>query len=262
MKFSVLASGSTGNALYVETEETRILVDAGLSGKQMEAICQSAGIDISQVDAIMVSHEHSDHIKGVGVLARRYRLPVYTNQATWKEMEPLIGRLDEQQKKILSTGEVLQLGDLRVETFGISHDAAEPMGFCFFQGDVKLSLVTDLGYVSDKIKEKIVDSHAYIFESNHDVEMLRMCDYPWNIKRRILSDTGHLSNESCAEALCDILNGKEEKIYLSHLSQDNNMTELARMTVTNILEESGLKVGKEVRLYDTYPDRATRMDVI
>ncbi|GAB7388526.1 MBL fold metallo-hydrolase [Bacillaceae bacterium] len=262
MKFSVLASGSTGNAVYIRTAKTSVLVDAGLSGKQLEEIAAQVNIDLSSLDAILVTHEHADHIKGVGVLARRYDLPVYTNSATWEVLDPLVGKLTEEQKQILETGEALHFDDLTVESFGVSHDGAEPMGFCFYEKDAKLSLVTDLGYVSKKIKEQVRDSDALIFEANHDIEMLRMSSYPWNIKRRILSDVGHLSNDACGEALCDVLEGNKEKVYLAHLSKDNNMTELARLTVKNILEESGFSVGEDVVLYDTYPDRATKIDEI
>ncbi|MBO8172140.1 MAG: MBL fold metallo-hydrolase [Bacillaceae bacterium] len=262
MRFSILASGSTGNSFYLETDQTKILVDAGLSGKQIEAGLKKIGVAPSSLDALLVSHEHSDHIKGVGVLARRYDLPIYTNSATWDALDGQIGSLKEQQKCLLETGHVQDFGDLTVETFGISHDAAEPMGFCFYHGDKKISLVTDLGYVSKRIKDKVRDSHAYVFETNHDVEMLRMGSYPWNVKRRILSDVGHLSNELAGESLSEILKGQGEKVYLAHLSLDNNMTDLARLTVQNILEEAGFETGKDVKLYDTHPYEPTRMDTL
>lgn len=260
MRFSILASGSTGNSILVETDQTKILIDAGLSGKQIEAQLKEVKVDPRSLDAILVTHEHSDHIKGVGVLARRYQLPVYTHEKTWTELDTLIGEIPEKQKILFDEGEIHQFADLTVESFGISHDAAFPMGFCFHQGEKKLSLATDLGYVSQRIKEKIIGSGAYIFESNHDVEMLRMGHYPWNIKRRILSDVGHLSNEDAGAALSEILEGNGERIYLSHLSKDNNMTELARLTVKNILEENGFIDEEEVKLLDTSPIKPTPMD--
>jgi phosphoribosyl 1,2-cyclic phosphodiesterase len=262
MRFSILASGSTGNSIYVETDRTKLLIDAGLSGKQMEQQLTQIGVNSRNLDAILVTHEHSDHIKGVGVLARRYGVPIYTNEKTWKELKRLIGEVSIQQEQLFAEGEVRSFADLDVESFGISHDAAHPMGFCFYHGERKLSIATDLGYVSQKIKDKIKDSHAYVFEANHDVEMLRMGRYPWNIKRRILSDVGHLSNEDAGNALCDILTGSNEKIYLSHLSQDNNMMELARLTVKNILTESGFSVDKEITLRDTSPTRPTPLEKV
>lgn len=260
LRFSVLASGSTGNSLVVETEGARVLVDAGLSGKQVEGLLNKAGIAPDSLDAILVTHEHSDHVKGLGVLARRYKLPIYANEATWSELDKLIGKVDEDHRRILDTGGSLDLDSLHIESYGISHDAAEPVGYCFYEGDTQLALTTDLGYVSQRIKDKVTGSQAIIMESNHDVEMLRMGPYPWNIKRRILSDVGHLSNEAAGEALCDILTGDTERVYLAHLSRDNNMMELAKLTVRNVLQQQDIVVGRDVQLKETYFDRPTPID--
>jgi phosphoribosyl 1,2-cyclic phosphodiesterase len=138
------------------------------------------------------------------------------------------------------------------------------VGFCFYEGEHKLSITTDLGYVSERIKQKVVDSDVLILETNHDVEMLRMCEYPWNIKRRILSDLGHLSNEDAADALCDLVGGRTERVYMAHLSRDNNVMELARLTVKNILQDHGIFEGTSGNptLCDTYYDRPTEMHEI
>ncbi len=257
IQFSVLASGSTGNAIYVGTDKVNLLIDAGLSGKKIELLMKEAGIDPMSLDAILLTHEHSDHVKGLGILARRYDLPIYTNEATWDILPGHIGEVSDAQKKIFQTGSVQHFGDLTVESFGISHDAVEPMGFCFYEGDLKLSLTTDTGYVSEKVKAKVSNSDAMILESNHDVEMLRMGAYPWSIKRRILSDVGHLSNESAADALVEMMNGDTDRVYLAHLSKDNNMTELAHLTVRNILADHGIIEGNDVTLHETHPDKPT-----
>lgn len=262
LKYSILASGSTGNALFVESEETRLLIDAGLSGKQVEKLMGEVGVDPTTLDALLITHEHSDHIKGVGILARRYDLPIYANEATWEAMAPLIGNIEEDKKRVLNTGDSLDFGSLKVDSYGISHDASEPVGYCFYEGDAQLALTTDLGYVSDRIKEKVRTAQTIIMESNHDVEMLRMGAYPWSIKRRILSDVGHLSNEAAADALCDILGGTTEKVHLAHLSRDNNLPQLARLTVQNILEDYGIFLDQEVELADTYFDRATPLEKV
>jgi phosphoribosyl 1,2-cyclic phosphodiesterase len=262
MKFSVLASGSTGNSFFIESKDSKVLVDAGLSGKQVQGLLAEVGQDAEDLDAILITHEHKDHIKGVGVLARRYQLPIYANSKTWDELDGQLGKITEEQRMVMEAGEVIQFADLTVESYGTSHDAAEPMGFCFYEDDMKVSLTTDLGYVSQRIKETVKDSDAYIFESNHDVEMLRIGGYPWHLKRRILSDVGHLSNETAGEALSDILGGNGETVYLAHLSRENNMTELARLTVNNILQENGFNVGESVILADTSPVRPTPMKEI
>jgi phosphoribosyl 1,2-cyclic phosphodiesterase len=262
LKYSILASGSTGNALYVESEGKRVLIDAGLSGKQVEKLMAQIGIDPTTLDALLITHEHSDHIKGVGIMARRYDLPIYANEATWEAMAPLIGNIEEDKKVVMNTGDSLDFGALKIESYGISHDAAEPVGYCFYEGESQLALTTDLGYVSDRIKEKVRTAQTIIMESNHDVEMLRMGAYPWSIKRRILSDVGHLSNEAAADALCDILGGATEKVHLAHLSRDNNLLPLARLTVQNILEDYGIFLDQEVELADTYFDRATPLEKV
>lgn len=253
MQFSVLASGSTGNAFYIETDEHRLLVDAGLSGKQMEQLFQQIDRKLQQVTAILVTHEHSDHIKGLGVIARKYKLPIYANEKTWKAMEGLIGDIPTEQKFVFPLGTVRSFGSLDVESFGVSHDAAEPMFYVFHCGGKKLVLITDTGYVSDHMKGIINNADVFVFESNHDVDMLRMGHYPWNIKRRILSDVGHVSNEDAALALADVIGDRTKRIYLAHLSQDNNMKELARMTVGQTLTSKGFAVGEQFHLYDTDP---------
>jgi phosphoribosyl 1,2-cyclic phosphodiesterase len=257
LHFSVLASGSTGNALYVGTEKTKLLVDTGLSGKAMESLFKEINRDIKEVSGILVTHEHSDHIKGLGVIARRYQIPIYANEKTWKAMNHLIGEIPTEQKFIFNMETTIQFGDIEVESFGVSHDAAEPMFYVFHHNEKKFVTITDTGYVSDRMKGIISNADMYIFESNHDVEMLRMGRYPWSIKRRILSDVGHVSNEDAALAMSDVIGDKTKRIYLAHLSQDNNMKELARMSVTQTLEGKGFEVGMQFEIHDTDPQKPT-----
>lgn len=255
LRFSVLASGSTGNAFFIESEKERILVDAGLSGKEMDRLFGEIQVDPSTLTRILVTHEHSDHVKGLGIIARKYQLPIYANEKTWKAMESGLGKLSVEQKFLFDVEEEKTFGDMDVQSFGVSHDAAEPMFYTFHQGDKKVALVTDLGYVSDRIKKIVENADAYIFEANHDVNMLRMGRYPWSVKRRILGDSGHVSNEDCGLALSDIISNRTKRIYLAHLSQDNNMKDLARMSVGDILRERGI----EIDLYDTDPVTSTAL---
>lgn len=261
IKFSILASGSTGNAMVVVNDSVKLLVDAGLSGRKIEQLLAAREVACSELDGILVTHEHSDHIKGLGPVARKYNLPIYANEKTWAELDKVVGPLESEQRQILHTGETLDFDTLRVESYPISHDAADPVGYCFYSGEQKLSVVTDLGYVSPKVKEKVVDSDVLILESNHDIEMLRVGSYPWNVKRRILGDTGHLSNEAAGEALGELLSSKTKRVYLAHLSREHNMLDLAKMTVQSVLEEFGICLQeRNVRLMDTYPDRPTAWD--
>ncbi|WP_026908441.1 MBL fold metallo-hydrolase [Paucisalibacillus globulus] len=255
LRFSVLASGSTGNAFYIESDKEKLLVDAGLSGKQMDKLFDEVQVSPADLSGILVTHEHSDHIKGLGIIARKYNLPIYANQKTWNAMEGSIGKLSLDQKFVFNMEEVKTFGDIDVESFGVSHDAAEPMFYVFRAGGKKVALVTDLGYVSERIKKTVEGADAYIFESNHDVGMLRMGRYPWSVKRRILGDSGHVSNEDCGLALTDVIDNNTKRIYLAHLSKDNNMKDLARMSVDNILRERGINV----ELHDTDPLLPTGM---
>jgi phosphoribosyl 1,2-cyclic phosphodiesterase len=251
--FSVLASGSSGNSVYVGTDRMKLIVDAGLSGKQMEKLFQKVNLNPKDLSGILVTHEHSDHIKGVGILARKYDIPIYANSKTWKAMDSLIGEVPLEQKFTFETEQRHTFLDIEVESFGVSHDAVEPMFYVFHHGEKKIVIITDTGYISDRMKGIIKNADVYVFESNHDVEMLRMCRYPWSIKRRILSDVGHVSNEDAALAMADVVGDRTTSIYLAHLSKDNNMKELARMSVQQTLEVKGIGVGHRFQLFDTDP---------
>lgn len=255
MRFSVLASGSTGNAFYIETEKQKLLVDVGLSGKKMDQLFAEIAVNPEEISGILVTHEHSDHIKGLGILARKYNLPIYANEKTWRAMEKNIGQLTLDQKFHFEANSVKTFGDIEVESFSVSHDAVDPMFFTFRKDDKKVALVTDLGYVSEKIKKTIEGADAFIFEANHDVGMLQMGRYPWSVKRRILGDAGHVSNEDCGLALSDVITDNTKRVYLAHLSKDNNMKDLARMSVDQILRERGI----EMNLFDTDPEIPTAL---
>ncbi|MBC6307152.1 MBL fold metallo-hydrolase [Listeria booriae] len=257
LRFSILASGSSGNATLIETANQTILVDCGLSGKKIENLFGEVGRSMTDVDAILVTHEHVDHIKGLGVLARRYEVPIYANAKTWVAMEPSIGEINSAQKFQFDMETVKSFGSLQVESFGVSHDAAEPMFYIFHSGKKKFVMITDTGYVSDRMKGHIANADAYLFESNHDVGMLRMGRYPWNVKRRILGDEGHVSNEDAGIAISEVIGDATKRIYLGHLSKDNNMKDLARMSVSQTLAGEGIIVGEQIELFDTDPEIPT-----
>ena len=262
MKFSVLASGSTGNSIYVENGQHAFIVDAGLTGKKMEALLAQIDREAKQLSGILVTHEHSDHIKGVGVLARKHNIPVFANAKTWEAMNSSIGNIPLDQRFEWKTDEVKTFGGLDIQSFAVSHDAAEPMLYTFQEYGRKIVVMTDTGDVSDRMKGFISTADAYVFESNHDVSMLQMGPYPWKIKRRILSDVGHVSNEDAAVAMSEVVAEKETQIYLAHLSKDNNMKELARMSVSQTLESCGIRAGEFLHLHDTDAEKPTPLVLV
>lgn len=262
MKFSVLASGSTGNAVYVESGDQAFIVDAGLTGKKMEQLFAKIDRDIKKLSGILVTHEHSDHIKGVGVLARKYNVPVFANEKTWQAMTPSVGNIPLDQRFQFNMETVQTFGTLEIESFGVSHDAADPMFYTFHENGRKLAVITDTGYVSDRMKGIIRGADAFVFESNHDVNMLQMGSYPWSTKRRILSDVGHVSNEDAAIAMSDVVFEKDTHIYLSHLSKDNNMKDLARLSVAQTLQSVGILPGEFVHLHDTDAEEPTKLVLV
>lgn len=248
MKFSILSSGSRGNSCYLETGSARILVDAGLSGIEIERRLGAVGILPQSLDAIFVTHEHTDHIKGVGVLARRYGLPVYANLETLKCAEKTLGRLPE----IISfqTGETLKVKNLSVETFTKCHDAADPMGLVFRNNGIKVGLVTDMGRSTRLAEVRLKSCHALILEFNYDPTMLREGPYPLDLKRRIHGSEGHLSNQQAGELLEAVSHEDLKWVVLAHLSETNNHADKALEAAKGALDRCGLKhtrvlVGKQ-----------------
>jgi phosphoribosyl 1,2-cyclic phosphodiesterase len=245
MFFCSLYSGSSGNSIFVSSEETKILIDAGLPGKKIEMALNKINREASNIDAIFITHEHSDHIKGVGVLSRRYDIPIYANKSTWKEMFDKIGKIKEKNIKIMENDYVI-LKDMKITKYNISHDAAEPVGYTIQAGKKKVCIATDLGYFSEEVKEAVSEADIVLLESNHDVDMVKCGPYPYNLKRRILSDIGHLSNDDCGKAIAYIAKGKCKRIILGHLSKTNNHPQLAYETVVSVLRENDIELDRDI----------------
>lgn len=256
--YSILASGSTGNSFYLETTKKKILVDAGLTGKKITSLLAEINRKPEELDAIFITHEHSDHVKGVGVLARKYGLDIYANEKTWDIMDckNLIGKIDQDHRYTFEKGKMMTLGDLDIESFGVSHDAVDPQFYRFMKDGKSFVMLTDTGYVSDRLSGLIENADGYLIESNHDIEILRSGAYPWHLKQRILSDKGHLSNEDGAATMIQTIGHKTKKIYLGHLSKENNIKELAHLTMQNNLLQADFAVGHDFTIYDTSPDTA------
>lgn len=241
VRFCSLASGSTGNSYFVGDEDGGLLVDAGLSAKAIEqCLLEGLGMTPHQLVGILVTHEHIDHIKSIGTLARRYHLPVYATSGTWQGMQEKIGTVPEQQRRILPDRDGINIGRFDVEWFATAHDANEPVAYVVHRDEQKISIATDTGVLNQQMIGKLYNSDVVIVEANHDVEMVRTGRYPLHLKRRILSETGHLSNKACGEGLQEIIGGRTRHVVLAHLSMENNLPDLAHQTVKDILLGSRL----------------------
>ncbi len=219
-----LASGSKGNATYISDGQTSILVDAGLSGVELERRLAARGLAPQNLDAIIVSHEHADHIKGVGILSRRYHLPVYINQKT-VQASPQLGRLHE--LRLFECGRTFNIRRLSVHPFSISHDAEDPAGFTIGQNGITIGIATDLGVATTMVKEHLKRCALLILEANHDPQMLETGPYPWPLKQRIKSRVGHLSNQESKTLLEQLQHEQLQHVILAHLSENNNTPEKA-----------------------------------
>ncbi len=233
MRLCSIASGSSGNCIYVGSDTTHLLVDVGISGKRTEQGLNGLGIMAGELDGILVTHEHADHISGLGVLSRRYGIPIYATQGTVEEMKRCrsLGNVDESLFHIIRADEKFVIKDLVIDPMRISHDAAEPVAYRIRYGNKKVAVATDMGLYNDYIVESLKGMDALLIEANHDVNMLQVGPYPYYLKQRILSDRGHLSNENCGRLLSRILHDDLKGILLGHLSGENNLPELAYETV-------------------------------
>jgi phosphoribosyl 1,2-cyclic phosphodiesterase len=237
---SLLASGSRGNCALVASTSTRILVDAGLSGRETFKRLHSLGERPDSIAAILVTHEHCDHVAGLQRLATKLKIPVYFTEAThqiWKRaMRDERGELPELSKvEHFCAGCGFRVGDIEVSAFTIPHDAVDPVGFTFRAEGIKIGFATDLGYMPVSVRNHLRGSTVLVMESNHDLEMLRMGPYPWSVKQRVMSRVGHLSNDSLAEFFTNDYDGVAEYLVLAHLSEQNNHPEIARATAEEAL---------------------------
>ena len=249
MYFCPLYSGSSGNALFCQYGNTRLLIDAGKSGKTIEDALAAICVDIRTLDGVLITHEHSDHIQGAGVLARKYGLPIYATRETWIAMDGKVGRIPPGAVREITAGKDFWLGDIGIVPFSIPHDAADPVGFRLYGGSLSISTATDLGYFSDEVFARIRGSSLVLLESNHDPDMLRANPhYSAALKARILGDHGHLSNEACSGALLRLINAGTADVILGHLSGENNTPTLARKVSVGALEREGIRPEEDVRV--------------
>lgn len=233
MKMYSIASGSSGNCIYVGTERTHLLVDAGISGKRIENGLKDLSVDPKELSGVLVTHEHIDHIQGLGVMLRRYHMPVYATVETIGEILNCrqMGKLDEGLFHEIRPDEGFCIQDMEIMPVHISHDAANPVCYTFRHGSKKMGVATDLGMYDEYIVKHLLDCDALLLESNHDRHMLETGGYPYQLKRRILGNRGHLSNDSAAKLISRLVGNRLKHIFLGHLSKENNLPDLAYMTV-------------------------------
>ena len=239
MNLYSIASGSSGNCIYIGNEDTSLLVDAGISGKRVIEGLTAMDINPEKLKGLLITHEHSDHVKGVGVLARKYKVPIYGTAETINAMlhTSTVGRIPEDLLHILEPDVDFTIDDIVVNPFSISHDASNPVAYTFIHGNTKIGVATDMGTYNDYIVEKLTGCNALLIEANHDVHMLQVGGYPYVLKKRILGDLGHLSNENSGRLLCQIYHDGLKDIILGHLSKENNYPDLAYETVKYELEQ-------------------------
>lgn len=233
MELCSIASGSSGNCICVGTDECHLLVDAGISGKRIEAGLNSIDLKTEEMQGILITHEHGDHIAGLGVLARRYGLPLYATAGTIEAIKRTasVGKIDETLFREVHAGEEFVVGDMTIEPVAISHDAAEPVAYKMTQPGKSMAVMTDLGKYDENIVEKLKNLDVLLLEANHDVHMLQVGSYPYPLKQRILGERGHLSNELSGRLLGEVLHDHFKTVVLGHLSKENNYEELAYETV-------------------------------
>ena len=239
LEICMLASGSSGNAIYIAAGETKLLIDAGLSGRRIANALTAIGADAASLSALLLFHDHGDDTCGAGVMARRFGLPLYATAPTWQAAGKALGNIAPEQCRLLPNCGTITLGALTVETMPVPHDAADPVGFIVRSAKRAAALVTDLGHVTPYILQRLQAVDCLVLEANHDEEMLLQGSYPWPLKKRILGAKGHLSNELAAESLTKVINAQTKHVVLAHLSEENNCPQLAYDTVCCRLERTG-----------------------
>ncbi len=238
MRICSIASGSSGNCVYVGDDDTHILIDAGISGKRVKAGLEAIGVDIKDIQALLITHEHSDHISGVGVLSRKYKMPIYSKERTLKNVlkSRSVGVIDPELFHHVEADETFMVGHILVTPFTSNHDAIDPLCYTFTKENKKIGIATDLGSYNDYIKDHLKGANALYLEANHDVRMLEVGPYPYFLKQRILSDVGHLSNDMSADLICELYHEGLNHIILAHLSHENNMPAVAHATVKHEID--------------------------
>ncbi len=244
LQFSSLYSGSTGNSLFVQSDNTKILVDCGVSGKKIVDALAEKSVDINSINAIIVTHEHIDHIRSLATLSTKYNIPVYASNGTWDAMPENQAKISKENQQFFNVKDKFEIGDLIIKPFAIPHDAADPCGFNIFCNNQKLSIATDIGHMTKDIIKRLENSSLLMLEANYDPEVLKCGSYPYALKSRILGPNGHLPNSSAGKTIAILLESGLNTAILGHLSKENNFPELAYRTVLEELELNNSNINK------------------
>jgi len=236
LKFCSLYSGSSGNSLFVETASTKLLIDVGVSVKKIVNALNSINVNIEDIDAILITHEHVDHVMSLGSISKKYNIPVYANLNTWSKLSKHKDKINDKNVKFFNVSQDFFIKDIKIFPFNVPHDAIDPCGFNLFNGDSKISIATDLGHVSPYIFSCLENSSFIMLESNYEPEILKMCSYPYNLKRRIAGPNGHLANSTAGQIVSKLINTGLKSVMLGHLSKESNFPELAYDSVLNELK--------------------------
>lgn len=256
--FCPLFSGSSGNAIFIGVKDTRILIDAGMPGRAIENALQQIGVLPETLSAIAVTHEHSDHTKGVGILSRKYHLPVYANERTFNAMAKQVGEIEPRNRRYFENEADFFIGDLSLYPFSTPHDAADPVGYRIYYGSRSVAVATDMGFMRKSVFKTLAGTDVLLLESNHDPDLLMHNPrYSLYLKQRILSDHGHLSNQDSAKALLALYETGVRQVLLGHLSGENNTPELALSTATETLANAGVAVNEDIGLGVAWRDRVS-----
>jgi len=252
MRISILGSGSGGNATFVEIDGVKILIDAGFSGKKINERLDEIGEEIKNIEGILITHEHIDHIQGAGIISRKYNLKVYITKESYNICEKKLGKIKKENLNFIDIDQVFFRDKVKVKPFDVMHDAVRTVGFRIegIKSKKVLTISTDIGYIDNRVREYFKNSDIIVIESNYDYQMLMECNYPWDLKDRVKSRNGHLSNNDAAKFICETYNKKLKKVYLAHVSKDSNSRKIVSKTILDELNRLKINIPVEIASQD------------
>ena len=251
LKFISFGSGSSGNCYYLQTATDALIIDIGVGLRTLKKHCRDYGISLSSVKSVLITHDHADHVKSVGSFSCEFHVPVYATKEVHHGIDHnycIQKKVEHDLKRYIVVNEMLQIGDFQIRPFPVPHDASDNVGYEIQAEGVTFVIITDVGTITDDIRESISHANYLVIEANHDLEMVQQGPYPEFLKKRILSGSGHLSNVDCGHALAENMTEQLHRVWLCHLSEENNHPELARKTVETILRSYGIIPGKDLEL--------------